>query len=215
MDQSYFRFLFQLARKSKQSGLSRSAKCLAKRNVTLIVLFTCVHVNALFWKWIMHLASLARFWAVHYFTKLNFFKMQCLEQVLTLGKKHQLIRSEKSLTNFSESKERLFQTLLMQSITVLKSLLPTVPQVLLKPLKHNMVKKTQLTGSKHKMAKAAAQNYQETHLPSYMKWSRHGTMSQPLDKPQPEKIAQIWEVTHHQATNNNFIYFKLFVTEIN
>ena len=36
MDQSYFRFLFPLARKSKQSGLSNSEKRLAKRNVTLI-----------------------------------------------------------------------------------------------------------------------------------------------------------------------------------
>ena len=35
MDQSYFRFLFRLARKSKQSGLSKSEKSLAKRNVTL------------------------------------------------------------------------------------------------------------------------------------------------------------------------------------
>ena len=34
MDQSYFRFLFRLARKSKQSGLSKSEKSLAKRNVT-------------------------------------------------------------------------------------------------------------------------------------------------------------------------------------
>ena len=36
MDQSYFRFLFQLARKSKQSGLSKSEKSLAERNVTFI-----------------------------------------------------------------------------------------------------------------------------------------------------------------------------------
>ena len=36
MDQSYFRFLFRLARKSKQSGLSKSEKSLAKRNVTCI-----------------------------------------------------------------------------------------------------------------------------------------------------------------------------------
>ena len=36
MDQSYFRFLFRLARKSQQSGLSKSEKSLAKRNVTLI-----------------------------------------------------------------------------------------------------------------------------------------------------------------------------------
>ena len=35
MDQAYFRFLFQLARKSKQSGLSKSEKSLAKRNATL------------------------------------------------------------------------------------------------------------------------------------------------------------------------------------
>ena len=34
MDQSYLRFLFRLARKSKQSGLSKSEKSLAKRNVT-------------------------------------------------------------------------------------------------------------------------------------------------------------------------------------
>ena len=34
MDQSYFRFLFRLAPKSKQSGLSKSEKSLAKRNVT-------------------------------------------------------------------------------------------------------------------------------------------------------------------------------------
>ena len=39
MDQSYFRCLFRLARKSKQSGLSKSEKSLAKRNVTL---FRCV-----------------------------------------------------------------------------------------------------------------------------------------------------------------------------
>ena len=38
MDQSYFRFLFRLARKSKQSGLSKSEKRLAKRNAT----FECV-----------------------------------------------------------------------------------------------------------------------------------------------------------------------------
>ena len=36
MDQSYFRFLFQLARKSKQSGLSKSEKRLAKRNATKV-----------------------------------------------------------------------------------------------------------------------------------------------------------------------------------
>ena len=36
MDQSYFRFLFRLARKSKQSGLSKSKKSLAKRNATFI-----------------------------------------------------------------------------------------------------------------------------------------------------------------------------------
>ena len=35
MDQSYFRFLFRLAGKSKQSGLSKSEKSLAKRNATL------------------------------------------------------------------------------------------------------------------------------------------------------------------------------------
>ena len=35
MDQSYFRFFFQLAGKSKQSGLSKSEKSLAKRNATL------------------------------------------------------------------------------------------------------------------------------------------------------------------------------------
>ena len=34
MDQSYFRFLFRLTRKSKQSGLSKSEKSLAKRNAT-------------------------------------------------------------------------------------------------------------------------------------------------------------------------------------
>ena len=34
MDQSYFRFLFRLARKSKQSGLPKSEKSLAKRNAT-------------------------------------------------------------------------------------------------------------------------------------------------------------------------------------
>ena len=34
MDQSSFRFLFRLTRKSKQSGLSKSEKSLAKRNVT-------------------------------------------------------------------------------------------------------------------------------------------------------------------------------------
>ena len=33
-DQSYFRLLFQLAQKSKQSGLSKSEKRLAKRNAT-------------------------------------------------------------------------------------------------------------------------------------------------------------------------------------
>ena len=37
MDQSYLRFLIRLARKSKQSGLSKSEKTLAKRNATLIV----------------------------------------------------------------------------------------------------------------------------------------------------------------------------------
>ena len=34
MDQSYFRFLFRLAGKSKLSGLSKSEKSLAKRNAT-------------------------------------------------------------------------------------------------------------------------------------------------------------------------------------
>ena len=34
MDQSYFRFLFRLARKSEQSGLTKSEKSLAKRNAT-------------------------------------------------------------------------------------------------------------------------------------------------------------------------------------
>ena len=34
MDQPYLRFLIQLARKSKQSGLSKSAKSLVKRNAT-------------------------------------------------------------------------------------------------------------------------------------------------------------------------------------
>ena len=37
MDQSYFRFLFLLARKSKQSGLSKSEKSLAKRNAAKII----------------------------------------------------------------------------------------------------------------------------------------------------------------------------------
>ena len=36
MDQSYFRFLFQLTGKSKQSGLSKSERGLAKRNATKI-----------------------------------------------------------------------------------------------------------------------------------------------------------------------------------
>ena len=36
MDQSYFRFLFPLARKSKKSGLSKSERCLPKRNATKI-----------------------------------------------------------------------------------------------------------------------------------------------------------------------------------
>ena len=36
MDQSYFRFLFQLTGKSKQSGLSESERVLAKRNATKI-----------------------------------------------------------------------------------------------------------------------------------------------------------------------------------
>ena len=36
MDQSYFSFLFRLARKSKQSGLSKSEKSLAKRNATYV-----------------------------------------------------------------------------------------------------------------------------------------------------------------------------------
>ena len=36
MDQSFFRFLFRLTRKSKQSGLSKSEKSLAKRNATLL-----------------------------------------------------------------------------------------------------------------------------------------------------------------------------------
>ena len=34
MDQSYVRFLFQLAGKSKQSGLSKPEKSLAKRGAT-------------------------------------------------------------------------------------------------------------------------------------------------------------------------------------
>ena len=38
VDQSYFRFLFHLARKSKQSGFSKSEKSLAKRNATLILI---------------------------------------------------------------------------------------------------------------------------------------------------------------------------------
>ena len=36
MDQSYFRFLFQLTGKSKQSGLSKSERGLAKRSATKI-----------------------------------------------------------------------------------------------------------------------------------------------------------------------------------
>ena len=36
MDQSHFRFLFQLARISKQSGLSKSERGLAKGNATKI-----------------------------------------------------------------------------------------------------------------------------------------------------------------------------------
>ena len=36
MDQSFFRFLFRLTQKSKQSGLSKSEKSLAKRNATLL-----------------------------------------------------------------------------------------------------------------------------------------------------------------------------------
>ena len=36
MDQFYFRFLFRLARKSKQSGLSKSEKSLANRNATTV-----------------------------------------------------------------------------------------------------------------------------------------------------------------------------------
>lgn len=78
----------------------------------LAVLFTCVHVNALFWKW-MHLASLARFWALHYCTKQNFLKNVVLWVGTDPWQKHQLIRSEKSLTYFSDFKERHFQTLLM------------------------------------------------------------------------------------------------------
>ena len=35
MNKSYFRFLFRLARKYKQSGLSKSEKSLVKRNATL------------------------------------------------------------------------------------------------------------------------------------------------------------------------------------
>ena len=36
MDQSYFSFLFRQGRKSKQSGLSKSEKSLAKRNATYV-----------------------------------------------------------------------------------------------------------------------------------------------------------------------------------
>ena len=36
MDQSFFRCLFRLARKSKQSGLSKSEKSFAKRKATFI-----------------------------------------------------------------------------------------------------------------------------------------------------------------------------------
>ena len=51
MDQSYFRFLFRLARKSKQSGLSKSEKSLAKRNATIVyfnvsdLISTCLKTN--------------------------------------------------------------------------------------------------------------------------------------------------------------------------
>ena len=38
MDQSYFRFLFRLAGKSKQAGLSKSEKSLAKRNAAIVSL---------------------------------------------------------------------------------------------------------------------------------------------------------------------------------
>ena len=38
MDQSYFRFLFQLSRKYKHSGLSKSEKSLAKRNAAIYLL---------------------------------------------------------------------------------------------------------------------------------------------------------------------------------
>ena len=44
MDQSYFRFLFRLARKSKQSGLSKSKKGLAKRNVSYIVIMIMIMI---------------------------------------------------------------------------------------------------------------------------------------------------------------------------
>ena len=47
MDQSYFRSLFQLAQKSKQSGLSKSEKSLTKRNAT-IVNFVDMHIASLY-----------------------------------------------------------------------------------------------------------------------------------------------------------------------
>ena len=45
MDQSYSRFLFQLAGKYKQSGLSKSEKSLAKRNATKIMLKVCKQIQ--------------------------------------------------------------------------------------------------------------------------------------------------------------------------
>ena len=47
MDQSYFRFLFQLAQKSKQSGLSKSENSLTKRNAT-IVNFVDMHIASIY-----------------------------------------------------------------------------------------------------------------------------------------------------------------------
>ena len=49
MDQSYFRSLFRLARKSKQFGLSKSEKSLAKRNVTLVCFIDPVYLRE-FWE---------------------------------------------------------------------------------------------------------------------------------------------------------------------
>ena len=49
MDQSYFRYLFSLERKSKQSGLSKSEKSLGKRNVTLVCFIAPVYLRE-FWE---------------------------------------------------------------------------------------------------------------------------------------------------------------------